>query len=53
MATEKKADRCSTEETAAIIRESYRKKGLPEPTYDQSMKRAAEVARDSERKGNR
>lgn len=48
-----KAPRAGTEEVAKVIRDQHRKLGLPEPTYDQSLKRAQQSARDAERKGNR
>lgn len=47
------ADRISTEELAKAIRDQCQKLGVKPPSYDESMARAAKVARVSEQKGNR
>jgi hypothetical protein len=47
------SDRASTPELAAIIRKAAKNLGGRDLSYDESMTRAAKVARDSANKGNR
>lgn len=47
------AERMSTPELAKAIRDQHTRLGVKPPSYDESMARAAKVARVSEQKGNR
>lgn len=47
------AERMTTEQLAEQIRKQAQRLGVKPPSYDESMARAAKVARVSEQKGNR